>query len=43
MGVMNCADNIGDENFAIITAKGIGGRLNKITVTRFDVMCPVLP
>ena len=39
MGVMNCADNTGDMNLAIMTVKGIGGRLNKITVTRFDVMC----
>ena len=39
MGVMNCADNTGDKNLAIMTMKGIGGRLNKITVTRLDVMC----
>ena len=39
MGVMNCADNTGDKNLAIMTVKGIGGRLNKITVTRLDVMC----
>ena len=39
MGVMNCADNTGDMKIAIMTVKGIGGRLNKITVTRFDVMC----
>ena len=39
MGVMNCADNKGDKNVAIMTVKGIGGRLNKITVTRLDVMC----
>ena len=39
MGVMNCADNKGDKNFAIMTVKGIGGRLNKITVTGLDVMC----
>ena len=36
MGVMNCADNKGDKN---LTVKGIGGRLNKITVSRVDVMC----
>ena len=36
MGVMNCAANTGDKNLAIITVKGIEGRLNKITV---DVMC----
>ena len=39
MGVMNCADNTGDKNLAIMTVKGIGGRLNKITVTRLDVIC----
>ena len=39
MGVMNCADNTGDKNLAIMTVKGIGGRLNKITVTKLDVMC----
>ena len=42
MGVMNCADNTGDKNLAIMTVKGIGGRLNKITATRIDVMCFVL-
>ena len=30
MGVMKCADNTGDKNLAIMTVKGIGGRLNKI-------------
>ena len=35
----HCADNTGDKNLAIMTVKGIGGRLNKITVTRLDVMC----
>ena len=39
MGVMNCADNTGDNKLAVSTVKGIGGRLNKITVTRLDVMC----
>ena len=39
MGVMNCADNTGDKNLAIMTVKGIGGRLKKITATRVDVMC----
>ena len=39
MGVMNCANNTGDKNLAIMTVNGIGGRLNKITVTRVDVMC----
>ena len=39
MGVMNCADYTGYKNVAIITVKGIGGRLNKITETRLDVMC----
>ena len=39
MGVLNCADNTGDKNLAIITVKGIGGRLNKIPETGFDVMC----
>ena len=38
MGVMNCADNTGDKNLANMTVKGIEGRLNKITATRFDVM-----
>ena len=36
---MNYVDNTGDKNLSIMTVKGIGGRLNKITVTRFDVMC----
>ena len=39
MGVINCAANKGDKNLAIMTVKGIGGRMNKITVTRLDVMC----
>ena len=39
LGVMNCADNKGDKNLAIMTVKGIGGRLNKITETGLDVMC----
>ena len=39
MGVMNCVDNTGDKNFAIMTVKGIRGRLIQITVTRLDVMC----
>ena len=39
MGVMKCADNTGDKNLAVMTVKGIGGRLNKITATRIDVMC----
>ena len=39
MGVMNCVDNTGNRNLAIMIVKGIGGRLNKITVTRLDVMC----
>ena len=39
MGVMNCADNTGDKNLAIMTVKGIGGRMKKITMTRFDVLC----
>ena len=38
MSVMNCANNT-DKNLAIMTVKGIGGRLNKINVTTFDVMC----
>ena len=29
MGVMNCADNTGDKNLAIMTVKGIGGRPNR--------------
>ena len=41
MGVMNCADNTGDKNLAIMTVKGIGGRLNKIPETGFDVMCTI--
>ena len=36
---MNCADNKGDKNLAIMTVKGIGGRLNKVPETGFDVMC----
>ena len=43
MGVMNCADNKVDKNLVIMTVKGIGGRLNKITVTRLDVMCVCVP
>ena len=39
MGVMNCADNTGDKNLAIMTVKGIGGHLNKIPATGQDVMC----
>ena len=39
MSVKSCADNTGDKNLSIMTVKGIGSRLNKITVTRFDVMC----
>ena len=39
LGVLNCADNKGDKNLVIMTVEGIGGRLNKITVTRIDVMC----
>ena len=39
MGVMNCADNTGDKNLAIMTVKGIGGRLNKIPATGLDVTC----
>ena len=39
MSVMSCADNTGDKNFAIMTVKGIGGCLNKIPATGFDVMC----
>ena len=39
MSVMNCADNTDAKNLSIMTVKGIGGRLNKITVTRLDVMC----
>ena len=39
MGVMDCADNTGDKNLAIITVKGIGGRLIKITATGLDVLC----
>ena len=35
---MNCADNTDDKNLSIMTVKGIGGRLNKITATRLDVM-----
>ena len=38
MGVMNCADNTGDKNLAIMTVKA-SGRLNKIPETGFDVMC----
>ena len=36
---MTCADNTDAKNLSIMTVKGIGGRLNKITVTRLDVMC----
>ena len=32
-------DNKGDKNLAIMIVKCIGGCLNKITVTRLDVMC----
>ena len=39
MSVMSFADNTGDKKLSKTTEKGIGGRLNKITVTRFDVMC----
>ena len=39
MSVMNCADNTDAKNLSKMTLKGIEGRLNKITVTRFDVMC----
>ena len=39
MSVMNCADNTDAKKLSIMTEKGIEGRLNKITVTRFDVMC----
>ena len=39
MSVMNCTDNTDAKNPSIMTVKGIGGRLNKITVTRFDVKC----
>ena len=39
MDVTNCADNMEDKYLAIMTVKGIGGRLNKITVTKLDVMC----
>ena len=39
MGVVNCADNTGDKNLAIMTVIGIGDRLNKIPATGFDVMC----
>ena len=39
MSVMNGADNTDAKKLSIMTEKGIGGRLNKITVTRFDVMC----
>ena len=39
MGVMNCADNTGDKNLAIMTVKSIGGHLNKIPATGLDVMC----
>ena len=39
MGVMNCGDNTGDKNLAIMNVKSIGGRLNKIPETGFDVVC----
>ena len=39
MSVMSCADNTDAKNLSIMTVKGIGGRLNKITVTKLDVMC----
>ena len=39
MSVMNCANNTDAKNIAIMTVKGIRGCLNKITVTRLDVMC----
>ena len=39
MSVMNCAANTDAKNLSMMTLKGIGGRLNKITVTRLDVMC----
>ena len=36
---MSCADNTDAKKLSIMTEKGIGGRLNKITVTRFDALC----
>ena len=36
---MKCADNKDAKKLFIMTEKGIGSRLNKVTVTRFDVMC----
>ena len=39
LGGMNCADNTGDKNLAIMTVKGIGGRLNEIPSTGLYVMC----
>ena len=39
MSVMNCSENTDTKNFSIMTVKGIEGSLNKITVTRFDVVC----
>ena len=39
MSVKNCVDNTGDKNLSIMTVKGIGVRVKKIIVTRFDVMC----
>ena len=42
MGVIKCADNTAHKNLSIMTEKGIGGRLNKIAVTSFDVMCVYL-
>ena len=39
VGVMNCVDNTDAKNLSIMTVKGSGGRLNKITLTRLDVMC----
>ena len=39
MSVMSCSDSTDAKKLSMMTVKGIGGRLNKITVTRFDVMC----
>ena len=39
MGIMNCADNTGAKNLAIMAVKGIGGRLNKLPNAGPGDMC----